>query len=187
MEDALWTAIRGTFAALCLLLTVLAAKSLFKSSWFRAMRLPILIELANCALWLFFARFLALPGTTIVWNICRLGIMAWSGFSVTRRGASGLVGSAFAAVAILFVDHMVLKGGWFLFQYALGHSTDQYSYGMAFGGVVVSFAMFSPFVALLGVCGGLCGRHFKINDAAATGGPPSKALDEDGQANGPLD
>jgi len=102
-------------------------------------------------------------------NISRVCLMVWAGFAVVRKGASGLLGAGFAGIAILVVDHIALKGGGFLLEYARGKQIEQlgpHSYLMAFGGVVASFIMFSPVAAGAGLCGGMLGRSNEVRDAA---------------------
>jgi hypothetical protein len=106
---------------------------------------------------------------TVGFNLTRIGLMAWAGFRVIRVGGTGLLGAAGAGVAIMVVDHILLKGGWFLVQYARGQTFGDHgptAYLMAFGGVVASFIMFSPLAAVAGLCGGFCGRQSKVRHAA---------------------
>ncbi len=106
---------------------------------------------------------------TVGFNVVRLALMVWTGYVVVRFGHAGLWAAVGSGPAIMVVDHILLKGGTFLILQLSGQHLDgfgEHSYLMAFGGVVVSFIMFSPLAGLLGLCGGLLGRRRHVPNAA---------------------
>jgi len=134
-------------------------------SWWRAVRLPLGVAVANYWLWVAASVVLGGMSATVGFNVVRIGLMVWAGWRCTRREASGLVGAAGAGMAVMLVDHVLLKGGTFVIEHLRGHSTGGLSYLMAAGGVLASFIMFSPLVALFGLLGGLCGRRRSVRHA----------------------
>jgi hypothetical protein len=129
--------------------------------WFNAIRWLLAFAAVNFFLWPLTTVLLPRSIATLGFNVVRISLMVWAGWAVTRAGGLGLGGAALAAIMIMAVDHVFLKGGAFLVEHVRGHSTEHLSYLAAFGGVVASFVMFSPVAALLGLCGGFYGRHSK--------------------------
>jgi hypothetical protein len=124
--------------------------------WFNAIRWLLAFAAVNFFLWPLTTVFLSSSIATLGFSVVRISLMVWAGWAVTRAGALGLGGAALAA----------MKGGTFLVEHIRGHSTEHLSYLAAFGGVVASFVMFSPVAALLGLCGGFYGRHFRVGRLA---------------------
>jgi hypothetical protein len=136
-------------------------------------RWPLLLVTLNFGLG--FVLWGQLPGSwgTACSLSIRLGSMIWAGYLVARTGQSGLWGAALAGALVMFMDHVLLKGGGFLLMHAVAPETIEsisheslerefdspmHAYLMAFGGVLVSYIMFLPFDMLLGFLGGLAGR-----------------------------
>lgn len=138
-------------------------------AWLKAVRLPALIAAGSFFAWPLTTY--VLPGViaTAGFNVTRVSLMVWAGYVAVRVGGSRLLGAAAAGIAIMVVDHIVLKGGWFLIEYARGQTFGDRgpnAYLMAFGGVVVSFVMFTPVADIAGLCGGILGRKAATRHAA---------------------
>ncbi len=115
------------------------------------LRRPIFLVVVN--FFLVNTLFSLLPHDTgnSVYNIGRVAIVFWAGWIIARRKIGGVWHSAAAGILIYFVDHVLIKGGIFLLNYffkpdGLGLS--------AFGGVLVSFILFTPLAMLIGALGG---------------------------------
>ncbi len=83
--------------------------------------------------------FLPLGIGVYLFNILRISIIFMAGFLVLKRHVGGLWKAALSGSILLFVDHVILKGGLFLIGY-LFRWNDQGL--LAFGGVLVSYTMF---------------------------------------------
>jgi hypothetical protein len=95
-----------------------------------------------------------LPGSSFVAVMTgvRGALMVWAGQRVVARGVGGRGMAAVAGLLVFALDHLVLKGGMFLLMRCLGRGDHELL--LAFGGVVLSFVMFAPLPALLGLLGG---------------------------------
>ena len=131
------------------------------------MRWPLVLAAANFWIGPLLALIVPAVAATVVFNLLRCVLMAWAGWCVTRQAGSRLAGAACAGVAIMVVDHVLLKGGSFLFRqvrgdvfpsYTMGGVEHTGSYLMAFGGVLVSFVMFAPLAGIVGGLGGYAAR-----------------------------
>jgi hypothetical protein len=125
----------------------------------KVVRKPLALAAVNFAAWSALSSVSATTVAQPLFNLIRIALMTWAGWLAMRYGL-GLMGAAQAAIAVLLVDHLVLKGGTFLVHHALGHSSVDVPYLMAFLGVVISFVLFSPLAAAFGVCGGLLQRRW---------------------------
>jgi hypothetical protein len=119
--------------------------------------IPIAIVVAN---YLLFA-WLPIPQqeiiSTVIYNVIRIVAIAYAGWLIARRGNGALWVAALAGLLLLAIDHIVLRGGTFLFNaYVLGETPqDNFS---AFGGVLVSFVMFGMISIVVSVVGALAAR-----------------------------
>lgn len=130
--------------------------------WFNAIRWLLVFAAVNFFLWPLTTVVVPSSIATLGFNVVRISLMVRAGWAVTRASGLGLGAAAFAAIMIMALDHVFLKGGEFLVEHVRGHSTEDLNYLTAFGGVVVSFVMFSPVAALLGISGGLYGRYSRV-------------------------
>jgi hypothetical protein len=104
---------------------------------------------------------------TVIMNLFRVFLFAWAGWRVVRRAGSGGWASAWAGISIMVVDHVFLKGGWFVVDHLRGLEDDQHHYLMAFYGVLISFVMFCPIAGLIGYLGGRAARSARSPPAPA--------------------
>jgi len=129
--------------------------------WLRnPLRVTLVLTVLNFIVWNTVAIPIPIPVTLVKvsYDLARIVLMVSAGWLVARRG-SGLRDAALAGVAVLLVDHPVLRGGIFLVLHVLGHSSGENEYLMAFWGVMFSFVLFSPLAAAFGLCGGLLERR----------------------------
>ncbi len=104
----------------------------------------------------------------VLFNIGRLAIAAWAGWRVVSLGSGSLSQAALSGAIVFLIDHVFLKGGYFLGEAVLTTGVDRHKYLLAFGGVCVSYLMFVAIPVGLAVCGGLAARSRKrAEDAPA--------------------
>lgn len=126
----------------------------------RALRWPLALAFVNYLIWGLTLAAFSVLAASVAFNVSRLAIMVWAGWLVATRTARGAMAAAFAGVAILVVDHVLLKGGAFLvMHWRADDPAEAHKLLMAFGGVIISFVMFCPLAALLGCIGWWFGRR----------------------------
>lgn len=94
----------------------------------------------------------------VVFNFLRVAIAFAGGWLLVTAAGAPLRVAALAGILVLAVDHIVMKGGWFLageFFSLSGSEGDGYT---VFGGVLISFVMFAPVAALCSWLGGVASR-----------------------------
>ena len=123
--------------------------------WYlRALRFPIGIVVANIAVAIAFQEFWPdLAYNAKFWpdlahNAVRLVAFAFAGWTLARRGSS-IWKSALAGLLLLLLDHVLIKGGWFLLNFEWD----------AFGGVLISFGMYAFVPLAVAALAGLVGRR----------------------------
>ena len=94
----------------------------------------------------------------VPFNVIRVLLALSGGWLVAALGRGSLWLGAFAGVLVLVTDHLVLKGGYYLLAHWLWPEAVDGQGLLAFGGVVLSFVMFAPVAALLGVFGAWLAR-----------------------------
>jgi hypothetical protein len=118
-------------------------------------RRPIFFVIINFFLVNTFLAFLPYSLGDILYNIGRISIIFYAGWLVIKKKVGGIGQAALTGAGIYFIDHVLLKGGIFLLNYLL----KPQGLGLAaFGGVLVSFIMFTPLAMLIGAMGGLVAR-----------------------------
>ncbi len=95
---------------------------------------------------------------TIGFNIGRVILAAWGGWYIVFKTKSNLWFAALVGIIIMTVDHIILKGGFFLLAQLFWPELVQNKGVLAFYGVLISFVMFAPIVALISLGGGFIGR-----------------------------
>jgi hypothetical protein len=115
----------------------------------------LVLAALNSAVWI--AATQVLPGTLtdILFIVFRMFLATLAGWVVFSKRLGGYWGTALGGALVLFVDHTLVHGGYFLISGEPG----------AFAGVLISFAMFAWVAMLLGWLGGLAGRTFDVPDA----------------------
>ena len=97
----------------------------------------------------------------LFFNVGRLALATWAGWRVVSLDAGRLPLAALAGALVCLIDHVVMKGGYFLGEAAFGMPAERHKYLLAFGGVCVSYVMLVFVPAGFGVCGGLAARSRK--------------------------
>ena len=111
------------------------------------LKIVLLLAALNSALWLVLSHFIPDLITNILLNIARTALVLWAGWLVVVERIGGLWGAALAGALVLFVDHPVVGGGYFL---VTGEP-------QAFAGVLISYVMFVWVAMLVGWLGGMAG------------------------------
>jgi hypothetical protein len=93
-----------------------------------------------------------------VFNALRLVIAFAGGWLLVAAAGAPLRVAALAGIVVLAVDHILLKGGWFLADEFFSPSTGAREGYLAFDGVLISFVLFVPVAALCSWLGGLVAR-----------------------------
>jgi hypothetical protein len=77
---------------------------------------------------------------------------------ITSRGLGGLRLSGMAGATLMFVDHVIMRGGMFLLFIVIGKASVKFGL-MSFSGVIFSYLMFVVAAILLGTFGGFAGSR----------------------------
>lgn len=99
--------------------------------YFKILAVPISATVVNALLTPLYG-LLPSPGGDIVFNGIRIALWVFAGWRLGFVGQFGMWKSALSGAILLFIDHPIIKGGYFLFRQEF----------MAFGGVMVSYCMF---------------------------------------------
>jgi hypothetical protein len=137
------------FAAVLAWRVVKATPRNIAIDYLRTLRFPIGIVVANAVV----------ANTTVglvfdeLWsewafNAVRLAAVAFAGWTLGRSGSS-IWKSAAAGLLLFLLDHVVIKGGWFLLNLEWG----------AFGGVLISFAMYAFVPLAVAALAGMVGKR----------------------------
>jgi hypothetical protein len=89
-----------------------------------------------------------------VYNLFRFGNVFFAGWLITKNNARGLWQAALSGPLLFLIDHVLLKGGYFIFAQILNPSSGDSNGFLAFGGVIVSYIMFIPLILFVGFLGG---------------------------------
>jgi hypothetical protein len=123
--------------------------------------LPATLLVLNYALQ-FFYNFVPAPFGVITFNLVRLVLAAWAGWRVTSRGIGGLTQAAAAGAVLLFVDHVIIRGGSFLVAQIIAPPWVDNKGFQAFGGVLVSYVIFVWIPVVFSIAGGMIGRRSTV-------------------------
>ena len=118
------------------------------SSYLHTLRLPVLFAALNMLGSSWVNGALGEPIDSALFNIVRFCLFFLSGWLVISRKVGGLPAAALAGAILLFVDHVVVKGGKFLLEFEI----------QAFLGVLVSYVMFIWIALVIGFIGGFAAR-----------------------------
>jgi len=106
-----------------------------------------------------------LPGSIglVVYNLFRFANVFYAGWLVSKKNAGGLWLAALTGPLLFLIDHLLLKGGYFIIaQIQKPSAVDNQGY-LAFTGVIVSFVMFVPLLLFVGFLGGWISRRKSLN------------------------
>ena len=119
---------------------------------------PVALLVLNYALQLLYGYFPA-PFGVILYNFVRLLLAAWAGWRVTSYAVGGLMTAAAAGAVLLFVDHVLIRGGSFVFAQLFAPEWVDNRGFQGFGGVLVSYVMFVWIPVAFSTVGGMFGRR----------------------------
>jgi hypothetical protein len=91
----------------------------------------------------------------VAFNVGRVAIAFAGGWFIVSFAHKGLWMAAVVGPVVMLVDHVILKGGFFVLAHYFWPSAVQGEGLLAAGGVLISFAMFLPLAALCSWAGGL--------------------------------
>lgn len=106
--------------------------------------------------------YLTAPFGEILFNLVRLVLAAWAGWRVTRYAVAGLKTAAAAGAVLLFVDHVLIRGGSFVVAQLLVPEWVDNKGFQGFAGVLVSYVMFVWIPVAASTVGGLFGRRARV-------------------------
>lgn len=126
--------------------------------YLNTIKVPIIIALLNVfpGNWL----YSFLPGSIElgIFNIIRIANVFYAGWLITKNNVGGLLQAALSGPLLFLIDHILLKGGYFIIAQILNQSSADGKGFLAFGGVIVSYIMFLPLLLLVGFLGGWISR-----------------------------
>jgi hypothetical protein len=132
------------FAVILTWRIVIATPKSTAIEYLRTLRLPIGIVVANVTVGLVFHEL----WSEWAFNAVRLAAIAFAGWTLGRSGSS-IWKSAAAGLLLFLLDHVVIKGGWFLLNLEWE----------AFGGVLLSFAMYAFVPLAVAAIAGMVGKR----------------------------
>ncbi len=99
-----------------------------------------------------------LGGWTFALNIGRIAISLLGGWFIVISAGRGLWAATAIGPLVMLIDHVILKGGFFVLLHFLSPATVEGNGLLAAGGVVVSFFMFAPISAVISLLGGVVAK-----------------------------
>lgn len=126
------------------------------SRYFKLLVVPIVAAVVNFLLSPLYG-LLPHSGGEIVFNIVRVFVWLYAGWRLASLGRFGTWKSALSGAVLFFIDHPILKGGYFLVEREF----------MAFGGVIVSYCMFCFVPVALSGIGAAIGKRQSTEPAGA--------------------
>ena len=130
--------------------------------YLNTIKIPIIFAIVN----VFPGNYLysLLPGSQIglgIYNLFRFANIFYAGWLITKNTSGGLWQAALSGPLLLLIDHVLLKGGYFIIAQILIPSSSDSNGILAFTGVIVSYIMFVPLVMFVGFFGGLVSRRIR--------------------------
>lgn len=95
----------------------------------------------------------------MIFNIARAVIAFLGGWLMVSSAHRGLWMAALTGSVVLVVDHVVLKGGFFVLAHYFWPAAVEGEGLLAAGGVLISFLMFLPLAVLFSWAGGFVARR----------------------------
>ena len=99
--------------------------------YFQILAIPMAATVVNALLAPLYG-LLPNPTGDIMFNVIRIALWVIAGWRLASLGGFGIWKSALSGAILLFIDHPIVKGGYFLIRQEF----------MAFGGVLVSYCIF---------------------------------------------
>jgi hypothetical protein len=98
-------------------------------------------------------------GSDIPFNVGRFVLCLIAGWVIVTQARGSLWVAALVGPFVLLIDHILLKGGYFVLAHFFWPHLVEGEGLMAAGGVAISFLMFAPVAATASWIGGLLGRR----------------------------
>ena len=102
-------------------------------------------------------------GGNIPFNVGRVVISFVAGWLFVSHAHGSLWVAASAGPLVMLIDHVLLKGGYFVWVHFFWPELVQGEGLLAAGGVLISFVMFAPLVAACSWAGGFLARR-RVHD-----------------------
>ena len=83
--------------------------------YFKILTIPIVATVVNAMLTPLYG-FLPSHGGDIVFNVFRISVWVFAGWRLASFGRFGICKSALSGAVLLFIDHPIIKGGYFLIR-----------------------------------------------------------------------
>jgi hypothetical protein len=99
----------------------------------------------------------------VVFNLGRAIIAALAGWFIVALAGRGLWAAIGMGPLVLLVDHVALKGGYFLLAHFFFPTAVEGEGLLAAAGVLISFVMFAPIEALFSLVGGFLAKRRTAN------------------------
>jgi hypothetical protein len=100
-------------------------------------------------------------GGDVLFNIARVVLAVAGGWFVVSQGRGSLWIAASVGPLIMLVDHVILKGGYFLWAHYFAPELVSGDGLGAVAGVLISYVLFLPVASFCSVFGGLTARSRK--------------------------
>ena len=123
-------------------------KKIYPKAFLKLIALPLALACLNVFA-SFYYTFLPDPAGAIIFILLRVIFILWAGALITYRGLGSLRQAGIAGAVLFFVDHVILKGGYFLLKGSF----------MAFTGVILTYVISLLVILPLGAVGGLLGKR----------------------------
>jgi hypothetical protein len=122
-------------------------------NFLKAILIPLCVVIINFTVFTLWGR------RTIISDIIRMVAVFAGGWLIVKKDAGNLLHAALAGPFLIFVDHVLLMGGYALLFHFIDPARFGYQGLMAFGGVIVSYIMFLWIPLLIAFIGGIAAKH----------------------------
>ena len=119
----------------------------------KAILIPLCLVIIN------FILSTLLDGPFIIRTVIRMGAVFAGGWLIIYKEAGNLLHAALSGPFLIFVDHVLLMGGYILLVHFIDPARFEYQGLKAYGGVIVSFLMFFWIPLLIAFLGGITAKH----------------------------
>ena len=125
--------------------------------YFKTLGAPIVATVTNALLAPFYSLVTGIDGD-IVFNIVRVAIWIVAGWRLASLGGFGVWKSALSGAILLFIDHAIIKGGYFLIRHQF----------LAFDGVLISYCLLWFVPVGFAAIGAVVGKRQRVTESVAS-------------------
>jgi hypothetical protein len=122
-------------------------------NFLKAILIPLCVVIINSMV------FTVWGGPTIIRNIIRMVAVFAGGWLIVKKDAGSPLHAALAGPFLIFVDHVLLMGGYVLLFHFIDPARFGYQGLMTFGGIIVSYVMLFWIPLLIAFIGGIVAKH----------------------------